>query len=76
MSEHKTIHIPITAKVYEFDPLVEICGNCCGSGKINITKLPADSLQLSICGDTCPVCFGSGRVVKEKTVIIDIKPYK
>ena len=76
MSDRIKYEIPCTAKIYEFKPVVEICGECCGSGKIDTTKLSADSLQLAVCGDTCPTCLGSGRVVKEKTVIIDIKPYK
>lgn len=66
MSNRKIIEIPTTAKVYEFDPLVEICGNCGGTGA-NFTDSE---------GNVCQLCNGSGRVIKKKTVVIDIKPYE
>lgn len=68
MSKTNKIEIPETAKVFEFKPIVEICGECQGTGiKFDDTDITKT--------DLCKVCNGSGRVVKEKTVIIDIKPY-
>lgn len=49
---------------------VEICRNCHGTGMAD-----TGSLFRSRKG-SCPVCNGSGRVIKTKTVIINIKPYK
>ncbi len=66
MSKTRKIEIPENAKVYDFGEAIEVCLNCGGTGA-NFT----DSME-----DTCPVCNGTGRVVKTKTVIIDIKPYK
>ena len=65
MDKIKKIEIPETAKVFEFTPLIEVCGDCGGTGKKD-----------DIYTRTCLLCNGSGRVIKTKTVIIDIKPYK
>ena len=48
-----------------FTPLIEVCGDCVGTGRKD-----------DIYTRTCSLCNGSGRVVKKKTVVIDIKPYK
>lgn len=66
MSKTRKIEIPENAKVYDFGEAIEVCLNCGGTGA-NFT----DSME-----DTCPVCNGTGRVVKKKTVIIDVKPFK
>lgn len=62
MSETKTIAIPKGANVYEFTPKIEVCGECEGKGFAN--------------RELCPMCNGSGRIVKTKKVIIDIKPFE
>lgn len=53
----------------EYPKEIEVCRNCQGRGK---------TLEYSLFhgrGDTCPVCEGSGRIIKTKTVIITIEPY-
>lgn len=65
MSKTRKIEIPAGAKVYNFNPVVEVCGECKGAGKINDEYGTFE----------CDVCNGTGRVVKTKTVIIDVKPY-
>lgn len=57
----KLIEIPEDAKVYEFRPVVQVCGACAGTGRQD--------------GRRCDVCQGSGRIVKEKTIIMTIRPY-
>jgi len=77
MSKTKTkkIEIPEDAKVYDFAPVIEICGKCGGTGEMDVTKPLADNILYRLHENVCPVCLGSGRVVKTKTVIIDIKTY-
>lgn len=66
MSKTRKIEIPENAKVYDFDEVIEVRLNCGGTGA-SIT----DSMD-----NTCPVCNGTGRVIKKKTVIIDVNPFK
>ncbi len=67
MSEKtKTIEVPEGAGVYEFTPVIEVCGECMGTGK--------ESGMLG--SRRCALCNGSGRIVKTKKVIIDIKPFE
>lgn len=62
----KLIEIPEDAKVFDFDPIIEVCGECAGVGLVK-----------GVFGDReCALCKGTGRIIKTKTVIIDIKPYK
>ena len=61
----KLIEIPEDAKVFEFRPVVQVCGACAGTGIIFADKLPHD----------CEVCHATGRIVKEKTIIMTIRPY-
>lgn len=53
---------------YTQQPRIEVCRNCHGTGVANGESLLRPE-------DRCPVCNGSGRVIKMKTVIINIRPY-
>lgn len=56
-------------RVYTPQPRVEICRNCHGTGR-------TDENSLFRSKDRCPVCNGSGRVIKTITLTIDVKPYE
>lgn len=43
---------------------VELCGNCRGTGIDELT------------GWTCPICEGSGRVLKKREGVVTIEPYR
>ena len=76
MSRTKKIEIPADAKVYEFDEVIEVCWNCGGTGEIDFSQPLADNVLYRLHENTCPVCNGSGRIIKKKTVIIDVKPFE
>ena len=76
MSKTRKIEIPETAKVYDFNEAIEVCLNCGGTGEIDKTKPLADNILYRLHENTCPVCEGSGRIIKKKIVIIDVKPFK
>lgn len=64
--EKKQIEVPKDAKVFDFDPIIEVCGECSGVGLVK-----------GVFGDReCALCKGTGRIIKTKTVIIDIKPFE
>lgn len=55
---------------------IEICRKCAGKGEIDLNEnrlVPVFRPKSAIC--TCPTCKGSGRVLKKKTVTIEIEPY-
>lgn len=58
-------------KEYEFEN-IEICRNCQGTGAVD----SEGGLLIKRHPEKCPVCDGSGRIVKNKTVVIKINPFK
>lgn len=76
MSRTKKIEIPADAKVYEFDEVIEVCLNCYGTGETDSSKPLGNNVLYRPHESTCPVCHGSGRIIKKKTVIIDVKPFE
>jgi hypothetical protein len=55
---------------YGYPPMIDVCRNCGGTGLTSEASLFRDK------GGTCPVCEGSGRVVKKKSVTLVIEPYE
>lgn len=64
------LNIPRGAKVYNPQPRVEICRNCHGLG------LTDESSLFRREKGRCPVCNGTGRVVKTITLAIEVRPYE
>lgn len=64
------IDVPGGVKTYTPQPRVEICRNCHGSGDADFWSLFRNR------NGVCPVCNGTGRVVKVITVSIEVKPYE
>lgn len=65
-------------KDYEFKG-IEICRNCQGSGTVDPGKEWADAFLGRFskrASGQCPVCEGSGRVVKTRNISIKITPFK
>ena len=64
-------------KDYEFTG-IEICRNCQGSGTVNPGKEWVDAFlgRFRKSGGQCPVCEGSGRIVKTRNISIKITPFK
>lgn len=63
-------------KDYEFTG-IEICRNCQGSGTVDSGKEWVDVFgRFRNDGRRCPVCEGSGRIVKTRNISIRITPFK
>ena len=63
-------------KDYEFKG-IEICRNCPGSGTVDPLKDWGTFLnRFKNPNVRCPICEGSGRVVKTRSISIKITPFK
>lgn len=58
-------------KEYEFEG-IEICRNCQGNGLVDSRY----GFGRHAVSEKCPVCNGTGRIVKHKTVVIKINPFE
>jgi DnaJ-class molecular chaperone len=56
---------------YEFEG-IEICRNCKGTGAVDSE---GNWLHKAV-PEECPVCNGSGRIVKNKHIVIKINPFE
>lgn len=65
-----TVEVPQDAKVYSPKPRIEICRNCHGSGCTDLSSLFRSRRGV------CPVCNGTGRIIKTITISIEVKPYE
>ena len=63
------IEVPQITKVYSPKPRIEICRNCHGAGG-------TDERSLFRSKGLCPVCNGTGRVLKTITIFIELRPYE
>ncbi len=57
-------------KIYETNQ-IELCRNCSGKGNV----LDSDFIGYDTVLEKCPVCDGSGRIVKMKEIKVTVRPF-